>query len=53
MHPEVRRTSAGGCPICGMALEPLQPAAQPEPNSELRDMSRRFWLGAMLALPLL
>ncbi len=52
MHPEVRHTGPGSCPICGMALEPLQPAAQPERNPELRDMARRFWIGATLAVPL-
>ncbi|MGA7539477.1 MAG: heavy metal-binding domain-containing protein, partial [Steroidobacteraceae bacterium] len=52
MHPEVRRTEPGGCPICGMALEPLQPAAQSEGNPELREMVRRFWIGAALAIPL-
>jgi P-type Cu+ transporter len=52
MHPEVRRTEPGGCPICGMALEPLQPAAQFEGNPELREMVRRFWIGAALAVPL-
>jgi Cu+-exporting ATPase len=53
MHPQIRRNGPGSCPICGMALEPLQPAAQSGPNPELRDMTRRFWIGAALALPLL
>ena len=53
MHPEIRRSEPGSCPICGMALEPLQPAAEAEPNPELRDMARRFWVGAALAVPLL
>ncbi|MGH8143096.1 MAG: heavy metal translocating P-type ATPase [Steroidobacteraceae bacterium] len=52
MHPQVRRNAPGNCPICGMALEPLQPAAEDAPSPELRDMTRRFWIGAVLALPL-
>jgi Cu+-exporting ATPase len=51
MHPEIRRHSAGSCPICGMALEPLTIGAEAAPNHELEDMSRRFWIGAVLALP--
>lgn len=53
MHAEVRRRESGACPLCGMALEPLQPTAEVEPNPELRDMARRFWLGAALTVPLL
>lgn len=52
MHPEVRRDGPGHCPICGMALEPLLPLADEE-TSELDNMTRRFWVGAMLTLPLL
>ena len=52
MHPEVRRTAPGSCPICGMALEPLQPTATSDGNPELRDMTRRFWVGTALAAPL-
>ena len=54
MHPEVRQTKMGSCPICGMGLE-LESAAMVEdgPNSELVDFSRRFWVGAVLTLPLL
>jgi P-type Cu+ transporter len=52
MHPEIERNEPGACPICGMALEPKTvSAASPEDNSELIDMSRRFWIGAALALP--
>ena len=43
MHPEIRRTAPGHCPICGMALEPLMPALDDEDNPELADFSRRFW----------
>ncbi|MGE0387563.1 MAG: heavy metal translocating P-type ATPase [Gammaproteobacteria bacterium] len=50
MHPEIVRSAPGNCPICGMALEPRVPAAAAE-NAELADMSRRFWIGAALAIP--
>src|SRR5256885_6993514 len=55
MHPEVRSGKPGACPICGMALEPLTVLAAPsaEENAELKDMSRRFWIGALLTAPLL
>ncbi|WP_439889151.1 heavy metal translocating P-type ATPase [Pseudomonas sp. MBLB4123] len=43
MHPEIRQTGPGTCPICGMALEPLIPDAEDEQNPELADFSRRFW----------
>lgn len=49
MHPEVRQDHPGECPKCGMALEPAE--AGEEDDSELRDMTRRFWIGAVLALP--
>jgi P-type Cu+ transporter len=52
MHPQVRRTEPGQCPICGMALEPLEPAADEGPNPELIDMSRRFWVSAVFTVPL-
>ena len=52
MHPQVRRTEPGQCPICGMALEPLEPAAEEGPNPELIDMSRRFWVSAVSTVPL-
>ena len=51
MHPEVRQTGPGACPICGMALEPVEPTAETGPNPELRDMRRRFWIGLALAIP--
>jgi len=51
MHPEIRQIGPGSCPICGMALEPLQVAAEAGPNPELTDMSRRFWIGLALAVP--
>ena len=51
MHPQIRRSAAGDCPICGMALEAIG-AATIEPSAELLDLRRRFWFGALLALPL-
>jgi len=53
MHPEIRQDKPGSCPICGMALEPLQPTAEAGENAELRDMTRRFLVSAALAVPLL
>ena len=53
MHPEVRRDEPGPCPICGMALEPLNPTAEEGDNAELRDMTRRFLVSAALSIPLL
>lgn len=52
MHPEIRRDKAGQCPICGMALEPLEPTLDDGPNPELIDMSRRFWVSAAFTVPL-
>ena len=51
MHPEVRQVGPGSCPICGMALEPELATADTGPNPELADMSRRFWIGLVLTLP--
>ncbi len=51
MHPEIRQEEPGSCPFCGMALEPDLPSAAEEPNPELADMSRRFWIGLALTLP--
>ncbi|MFC3125099.1 heavy metal translocating P-type ATPase [Pseudoroseomonas globiformis] len=53
MHPEVRQQGPGNCPICGMALEPLEVTAEAAPNEELADMTRRFWIGLVLTLPIL
>jgi P-type Cu+ transporter len=52
MHPEVRQIGPGACPICGMALEPATVTLDDAANPELADMSRRFWLGLALAVPL-
>ncbi len=51
MHPEIRQIGPGSCPICGMALEPLIVTADAGPNHELADMTRRFWIGTALAVP--
>ena len=51
MHPEVVRDEPGSCPICGMALEPRSVTPDELPNPELVDMTRRFWIGAGLGLP--
>jgi Cu+-exporting ATPase len=51
MHPEVRQVGPGSCPICGMALEPVVIVAETPPNPELVDMTRRFWIGLVLTLP--
>jgi P-type Cu+ transporter len=52
MHPQIVRNEPGSCPICGMALEAMTPAAGEGANPELRDMTRRFWVGVALSVPL-
>jgi Cu+-exporting ATPase len=52
MHPEIVRDAPGACPICGMALEPRAISLEEPDNPELREMSRRFWMGLALAVPL-
>jgi len=51
MHPQIRQIGPGSCPICGMALEPETPSADTGPDPELIDMTRRFWIGLALTLP--
>src|SRR6267378_974391 len=51
MHPQIEQDHPGTCPICGMALEPKTITAEPEDDSELRDMTRRFWVAVSLTLP--
>ena len=51
MHPEIRKVGPGSCPICGMALEPEIAGTETGPNPELVDMTRRFWIGLVLTLP--
>jgi P-type Cu+ transporter len=52
MHPQIVRNEPGNCPICGMALERMTPTGSEEANPELRDMTRRFWVGVALSVPL-
>jgi P-type Cu+ transporter len=51
MHPEIRQVGPGNCSICGMALEPEVASLDSGPNPELADMTRRFWIGAILSAP--
>lgn len=51
MHPQIRQVGPGSCPICGMALEPELITSETEPHPELADMSRRFWIGLVLTIP--
>jgi P-type Cu+ transporter len=51
MHPQIRQVGPGNCPICGMALEPEVASLDSGPNPELADMTRRFWIGAVLSVP--
>ncbi|MGH6841890.1 MAG: heavy metal translocating P-type ATPase, partial [Methylocella sp.] len=51
MHPEIRQTGPGNCPICGMALEPETASEETGPNPELADMTKRFWIALALSLP--
>lgn len=54
MHPQVRQTATGPCPICGMGLEPETASVSDDgPNPELVDFTRRWWVSAALAIPLL
>lgn len=53
MHPQIVRPGPGNCPICGMTLEPRTVSAVAEDNPELRNMTRRFWVGVVLTVPLL
>jgi Cu+-exporting ATPase len=52
MHPQIRQKTPGRCPVCGMALEPDSVSATENHNPELKDMTRRFVIGALLALPI-
>ncbi|MCG7392942.1 heavy metal translocating P-type ATPase [Microvirga sp. ACRRW] len=51
MHPQIRQVGPGSCPICGMGLEPVLATAEAGPSHELVDMTRRFWIGLVLSLP--
>ncbi|MES2098253.1 MAG: copper-translocating P-type ATPase [Pseudomonadota bacterium] len=51
MHPQVRQLGPGNCPICGMTLEPVLATADQGESPELRDMTKRFWIGTALTVP--
>ena len=51
MHPEIEQVGPGDCPLCGMALEPKHASAEPPDDTELRSMSRRFWVSLVLSVP--
>jgi Cu+-exporting ATPase len=51
MHPQIQQPRPGNCPICGMSLEPLVATSGPVENAELADMTRRFWIGLVLTVP--
>ncbi|HEX8266267.1 MAG TPA: heavy metal translocating P-type ATPase [Pyrinomonadaceae bacterium] len=53
MHPEISQIGPGNCPICGMALEPKIISLDDEPDAEFLDMKRRFWISAILTIPVL
>ena len=53
MHPQIRQLGPGNCPICGMALEPEVATQETGPSAELVDMTRRFWIGLVLTVPVL
>ncbi|MDP9338489.1 MAG: YHS domain-containing protein, partial [Acidobacteriota bacterium] len=53
MHPEIVQIGPGSCPICGMALEPMEVLAEAEADPEYESMLRRFWVSAALSVPLL
>ena len=53
MHPQIRQIGPGNCPICGMALEPEVATQETGPSAELVDMTRRFWIGLVLTVPVL
>lgn len=53
MHPQIVRDAPGNCPICGMTLEPRAISLDDEKNPELVEMTRRFWVGVVLTVPLL
>lgn len=53
MHPQIRQTGPGACPLCGMALEPEAPSLDDAPNPELVDFNRRLWVAGVLSIPLL
>ncbi|MFZ3231516.1 MAG: heavy metal translocating P-type ATPase [Pseudobdellovibrio sp.] len=53
MHPEIKQKGPGSCPLCGMALEPLEVTLNEAPNHELLDMNKRFWFSLFFSVPLI
>jgi P-type Cu+ transporter len=53
MHPQIVQIGPGSCPICGMALEPKIVTLEDLPDTEYLDMKRRFWISAVLTIPIL
>jgi Cu+-exporting ATPase len=53
MHPEIQQDEPGSCPICGMSLEPMIPSIVTFDEQEIDDLSLRFWVSAVLSIPLL
>src|SRR6202030_111335 len=53
MHPEIVQVGPGSCPICGMALEPMEVSAHAEADPEYESMFRRLWVSAAFSIPLL
>jgi P-type Cu+ transporter len=51
MHSQIRQVGPGNCPICGMTLEPVKATAEVGENHELTDITRRFWVGSVLTVP--
>lgn len=51
MHPQIRQLGPRNCPICGMTLEPAIVTGKEGPSEELQDMSRRFWIGLAVSIP--
>jgi Cu+-exporting ATPase len=51
MHPQIRQIGPGNCPICGMTLEPVIPTENTNENEELKDLTQKLWVGAILTIP--
>ena len=51
MHPQLRQSGPGTCPLCGMSLEPVVAAVHAEASPELQEMARRFWVALALSVP--
>lgn len=51
MHPQIRQTTPGNCPICGMNLEPMIASDDSEENLELKEMNKKFWVSTLFTIP--